>query len=179
MHSCIDLFCGFLLLAIPTRTRPLQPQQPDPAPPPPVQQPTQLQTQQQQQNGKRTKQNGFQSSIAKLFFCFLSFCQKHLITSANEMCCIHLYFLLNQKRQMFSGYLTKLNFSYFIDHIYHRILTDVQKGAWTVVYVLPACHPGPQCFMVILLVFPLEPERPRRVTLWCGDEAAPPNPCLS
>ncbi|XP_014848364.1 PREDICTED: kinesin-like protein KIF2A isoform X3 [Poecilia mexicana] len=36
--------------AIPTRTRPLQPQQPDPAPPPPVQQPTQLQTQQQQQN---------------------------------------------------------------------------------------------------------------------------------
>ncbi|XP_027890338.1 kinesin-like protein KIF2A isoform X3 [Xiphophorus couchianus] len=36
--------------AIPTRTRPLQPQQPDPAPPPPVQQPTQLQSQQQQQN---------------------------------------------------------------------------------------------------------------------------------
>ncbi|XP_023199781.1 kinesin-like protein KIF2A isoform X4 [Xiphophorus maculatus] len=39
--------------AIPTRTRPLQPQQPDPAPPPPVQQPTQLQTQQQQQNARR------------------------------------------------------------------------------------------------------------------------------
>ncbi|XP_027890339.1 kinesin-like protein KIF2A isoform X4 [Xiphophorus couchianus] len=39
--------------AIPTRTRPLQPQQPDPAPPPPVQQPTQLQSQQQQQNARR------------------------------------------------------------------------------------------------------------------------------
>ncbi|XP_054905156.1 kinesin-like protein KIF2A isoform X2 [Poeciliopsis prolifica] len=39
--------------AIPTRTRPLQPQQPDPTPPPPVQQATQLQTQQQQQNARR------------------------------------------------------------------------------------------------------------------------------
>ncbi|XP_029961138.1 kinesin-like protein KIF2A isoform X2 [Salarias fasciatus] len=42
--------------AIPTRARPLQPQQPEPAPPPPSQQPTQqtqAQTQQQQQNARR------------------------------------------------------------------------------------------------------------------------------
>uniref|UniRef100_A0A672HMB9 Kinesin-like protein n=1 Tax=Salarias fasciatus TaxID=181472 RepID=A0A672HMB9_SALFA len=46
----------FIIRTIPTRARPLQPQQPEPAPPPPSQQPTQqtqAQTQQQQQNARR------------------------------------------------------------------------------------------------------------------------------
>lgn len=73
-------------------------------------------------------------------------------------------------------------------HVYHRILTsaDIQKGVWTALYVSPACFPCPQCFMVILIEFPVETESPlvlwedctpkmsarRYSELWCGGEVA-------
>lgn len=47
-------------------------------------------------------------------------------------------------------------------HVYHRVLTtaDTQKGVWTALYVSSACYSCPQCFMVILIEFPIESESP-------------------